>query len=93
MVSTRRTEYIHEYYGTSPPLLTVRKLNCCKIHHLQAKLSLNLRTKLTRYTHDLYLSAAPDLRYYRVGQEGGLDGVDQYITSDISSFCDAFSQV
>lgn len=71
----------------------MRKLNCCKIHHLQAKLSLNLRTKLTRYTHDLYLSAAPDLRYYRVGQEGGLDGVDQYITSDISSFCDAFSQV
>ncbi|EKM56979.1 uncharacterized protein PHACADRAFT_254415 [Phanerochaete carnosa HHB-10118-sp] len=63
------------------------------IHHLQAKLSLRLRTKLTRYTHDLYLSSAPDLRYYRVGQEGGLDGVDQYITSDISAFCDAFSQV
>lgn len=63
------------------------------IHHLQAKLSLRLRTKLTRYTHDLYLSSAPDLRYYRVGQEGGLDGVDQYITSDIAAFCDAFSQV
>ncbi|KIP09977.1 hypothetical protein PHLGIDRAFT_534842 [Phlebiopsis gigantea 11061_1 CR5-6] len=63
------------------------------IHHLQAKLSLRLRTRLTRYTHDLYLSAAPDLRYYRVGQEGGLEGVDQYITSDISAFCDAFAQV
>ncbi|KAI0701934.1 ABC transporter transmembrane region 2-domain-containing protein [Cytidiella melzeri] len=63
------------------------------IHHLQAKLSLRLRTRLTRYTHDLYLSSAPDLRYYRVGQEGGLEGVDQYITSDISAFCDAFSQV
>ncbi|KAI0826191.1 ABC transporter transmembrane region 2-domain-containing protein [Irpex lacteus] len=63
------------------------------IHHLQAKLSLRMRTRLTRYTHDLYLSSAPDLRYYRVGQEGGLEGVDQYITSDISAFCDAFSQV
>ncbi|KAI0088220.1 ABC transporter transmembrane region 2-domain-containing protein [Irpex rosettiformis] len=63
------------------------------IHHLQAKLSLRMRTRLTRYTHDLYLSSAPDLRYYRIGQEGGLEGVDQYITSDISSFCNAFSQV
>ncbi|GJE86404.1 ATP-binding cassette sub-family D member 1 [Phanerochaete sordida] len=63
------------------------------IHHLQAKLSLRLRTKLTRYTHDLYLAGAPDLRYYRAGPEGGLDGAAQYLTSDIAAFCDAFAQV
>ncbi|KAJ3519840.1 hypothetical protein NM688_g9243 [Phlebia brevispora] len=63
------------------------------IHHLQAKLSLRMRTRLTRYTHDLYLSSFPDLRYYRVGPEGGLEGADQYITSDIAAFSDAFSGV
>ncbi|CAL1709088.1 unnamed protein product [Somion occarium] len=63
------------------------------IHHLQAKLSLRLRTRLSRYTHDLYLSSAPDLRYYRVGLEGGLGDVDQYITSDIAAFCDALSGI
>jgi len=49
------------------------------IRHLQSKLSLRLRTGLTRYTQDLYLSSAPDLRYYRVGHEGGLEDVDQYV--------------
>ncbi|KAK7683183.1 hypothetical protein QCA50_013856 [Cerrena zonata] len=63
------------------------------IHHLQAKLSLRLRSRLSRYTHDLYLSSAPDLRYYRVGLEGGLADVDQYITSDIAAFCDALSGI
>lgn len=47
------------------------------LRHLQSKLSSHLRTRLTRYTHDLYLSSAPELRYYRVGTEGGLDSVDQ----------------
>ncbi|KDQ60342.1 hypothetical protein JAAARDRAFT_174405 [Jaapia argillacea MUCL 33604] len=61
------------------------------IRHLQSSLSLNMRTRLTRYTHDLYLSAFPYLRYYRVGLEGGLEGVDQYITSDIASFCDSLA--
>ncbi|KAI0827022.1 ABC transporter transmembrane region 2-domain-containing protein [Trametes gibbosa] len=63
------------------------------IRHLQAKLSLRMRTRLNRYTDDLYLSSAPDLRYYRVALEGGLDDVDQYITSDISAFCDALSGI
>ncbi|THH32565.1 hypothetical protein EUX98_g1608 [Antrodiella citrinella] len=63
------------------------------IHHLQAKLSLRLRTRLSRYTNDLYLSSAPDLRYYRVGHEGGLDGVDQYITADVSAFCEAVAGI
>ncbi|KAG5653735.1 hypothetical protein H0H81_010992 [Sphagnurus paluster] len=56
------------------------------IRHLQSKLSLNLRTRLTRYTHDLYLSSAPEMRYYR----SGLEGVDQYITADIEAWSEAF---
>ncbi|RPD65642.1 hypothetical protein L226DRAFT_550601 [Lentinus tigrinus ALCF2SS1-7] len=63
------------------------------IRHLQAKLSLRMRTRLTRYTDDLYLSPSPDLRYYRVALEGGLTDVDQYITSDIASFCDALAGI
>ena len=62
-----------------------------QIHHLQSRLSLRLRTKITRYTHDLYLSSDPHLRYYRVAGEGGLDGVDQYLTADIASWADSIS--
>ncbi|KAI5120609.1 hypothetical protein M0805_008085 [Coniferiporia weirii] len=61
------------------------------LHYLQHKLSLRLRTNLTRYTHDLYLSSAPALRYHRISQPGGLEGVDQYITSDIAAFCESLS--
>ncbi|KZT22751.1 hypothetical protein NEOLEDRAFT_1119085 [Neolentinus lepideus HHB14362 ss-1] len=61
------------------------------IRHLQSSLSLRMRTRLTRYTHDLYLSSYPHLRYYRVGLEGGLEGVDQYITADIAAFSDSLS--
>ncbi|KAG6810418.1 hypothetical protein H0H92_011957 [Tricholoma furcatifolium] len=57
------------------------------LRHLQSKLSLNLRTRLTRYTHDLYLSSAPHLRFYRPG----LEGVDQYITADIEAWSEALS--
>ncbi|KAK2464650.1 hypothetical protein APHAL10511_003343 [Amanita phalloides] len=57
------------------------------IRHLQSKLSLRLRTRLTRYVHDLYLSAFPYLRYYR----SGLEGVDQYLTADIEAWADALS--
>lgn len=48
------------------------------LRHLQSKLALHLRTQLSRYTNDLYLSSSPDLRYYRAMTEGGLEGVDQY---------------
>lgn len=58
-----------------------------QLRHLQSKLSLRARTRISRYTHDLYLSSHPNLRYYRLG----LDGVVQYLTSDINSFCDALS--
>ncbi|KAI0711148.1 ABC transporter transmembrane region 2-domain-containing protein [Cerioporus squamosus] len=63
------------------------------IRHMQAKLSLRMRTRLTRYTDDLYLSPSPDLRYYRAPLEGGLVDVDQYITTDIASFCDALAGI
>ncbi|KAF8631385.1 hypothetical protein AX15_002416 [Amanita polypyramis BW_CC] len=57
------------------------------IRHLQSKLSLRLRTRLTRYIHDLYLSSFPYLRYYR----SGLDGVDQYITADVEAWSESLS--
>jgi ATP-binding cassette subfamily D (ALD) long-chain fatty acid import protein len=53
--------------------------------------------------HDLYLSANPDLRYYRVSghgstangeqetNNGGLDGVEQYITADVESWAASLS--
>ncbi|KAJ3512874.1 hypothetical protein NMY22_g15209 [Coprinellus aureogranulatus] len=78
------------------------------IRHLQSILSLGMRTKLSRYVNDLYLSSYPDLRYYRVsahgptsaegeGQDaktsGGLDGVEQYITSDVESWASAISGI
>jgi len=58
-----------------------------QIRHLQSKLAFRLRTRLTRYTHDLYLSSSPDLRYYR----SGLEGVDQYITADIEAFSESLA--
>lgn len=67
--------------------LSVLKSFFCKIRHLQSKLSLRLRTLVTRYTHDLYLSSFPDLRYYR----SGLEGVEQYVTSDIEAWSEALS--
>ncbi|KAI0684259.1 hypothetical protein BC835DRAFT_1390487 [Cytidiella melzeri] len=62
------------------------------IHHLQTKLFLRLQTRLMCYTQDntsLIICARPSI--LPVGQEGGLKGVYQYITLNISAFCDAFS--
>ncbi|KAI0042342.1 hypothetical protein FA95DRAFT_1547661 [Auriscalpium vulgare] len=61
------------------------------IRHLQSRLSIRLRTRLTRYIHDLYLSSDPYLRYYRVKGKDGLEGVDQYITSDVASWAESLS--
>jgi ATP-binding cassette subfamily D (ALD) long-chain fatty acid import protein len=58
-----------------------------QIRHLQSTLALRLRTRLTRYIHDLYIAGAPHLRYYRVA----LPGIDQYLTSDVAAFTDALS--
>ncbi|KAH6906187.1 ATP-binding cassette transporter [Coprinopsis sp. MPI-PUGE-AT-0042] len=72
------------------------------IRHLQSLLSLSLRTRLTRYVHDLYLSSYPDLRYYRVSSQqseddskptAGLDGVEQYITADVEAWAAALSGI
>ncbi|KAH0834768.1 ABC transporter transmembrane region 2-domain-containing protein [Lanmaoa asiatica] len=45
--------------------------------------------RLTRYIHDLYLSPAPYLRYYRVP----LHGVDQYITADVESWSECVAGI
>ncbi|KAF8122549.1 ABC transporter transmembrane region 2-domain-containing protein [Boletus edulis] len=59
------------------------------IRYLQSKLSLRFRGRLTRYTHDLYLSSAPYLRYNRVP----LQGIDQYITADIESWSESVAGI
>ncbi|CAN6611528.1 peroxisomal long-chain fatty acid import protein 2 [Trichomonascus vanleenenianus] len=58
------------------------------IKFLQAKISIAFRTKLIRYIHDIYLDS--QLGYYKVTNiDGGVEGADQYITADITRFCDA----
>lgn len=59
------------------------------IRHLQSTLSLRFRTRLTRYIHDLYLSSAPHLRYYRVP----LHGIDQYITADVDAWAESVAGI
>ncbi|KAG1853612.1 ABC transporter transmembrane region 2-domain-containing protein [Suillus tomentosus] len=59
------------------------------IRHLQSTLSLRFRTRLTRYIHDLYLSSAPYLRYYRVP----LHGIDQYITADVDAWAESVAGI
>ncbi|KAG0692236.1 ABC transporter transmembrane region 2-domain-containing protein [Suillus ampliporus] len=59
------------------------------IRHLQSTLSLKFRTRLTRYIHDLYLSSAPHLRYYRIP----LQGIDQYITADVEAWADSIAGI
>ncbi|KAG2032806.1 ABC transporter transmembrane region 2-domain-containing protein [Suillus americanus] len=59
------------------------------IRHLQYTLSLRFRTRLTRYIHDLYLSSAPHLRYYRVP----LHGIDQYITADVDAWAESVAGI
>ena len=92
MVLAGHPQYLHKFYGT---ILSMhphcRHSDLFQIRHLQARLSLRLRTRLTRYTHDLYLSSDPHLRYYRISGQGGIDGVDQYITADIASWADSLS--
>ncbi len=57
------------------------------IKFLQSKISIAFRTRLTRYIHDLYLNS--NLNYYKViNLDGGVgQGVDQYITQDLTLFC------
>lgn len=58
------------------------------IKFMQAKISIAFRTRLVRYIHDIYLDAK--LGYYKVSNiDGGIEGADQYITADVTRFCDA----
>ncbi|KAF2859312.1 peroxisomal long-chain fatty acid import protein [Piedraia hortae CBS 480.64] len=59
------------------------------IKFLQAKISLAFRTRLTRYIHDIYLGN--ELAYYKLHNlDGGAgQGADQYITQDLTLFCDS----
>ncbi|KAF9447678.1 hypothetical protein P691DRAFT_706310 [Macrolepiota fuliginosa MF-IS2] len=61
------------------------------IRHLQSVLHLRLRTRITRYVHDLYFSSYPEARYYQVGLSGKLEGVDQYITADVDAWAGSLS--
>ncbi|KAK3049286.1 ATP-binding cassette long-chain fatty acid transporter pxa1 [Extremus antarcticus] len=60
-----------------------------QIKFLQSKISIAFRTRLTRYIHDLYLNG--NLAYYKLQNlDGGIgQGADQYITHDVTLFCDA----
>ncbi|ODV89821.1 hypothetical protein CANCADRAFT_58652 [Tortispora caseinolytica NRRL Y-17796] len=58
------------------------------IKFLEAKLAIAFRTNLTRYIHDLYVNShAP---YYKLPNlDGTLTDADQYITADVTKFCNA----
>ncbi|KAK5170885.1 ATP-binding cassette long-chain fatty acid transporter pxa1 [Saxophila tyrrhenica] len=59
-----------------------------QIKFLQSKISIAFRTRLTRYIHDLYLNG--NLAYYKLHNlDGSIEGADQYITHDVTLFCDA----
>ncbi len=94
MVPSGHPEYHHEYNGKTLILSHLAKTILSfrvQIRHLQSLLALRLRTRLTRYLHDLYLSSNPDLRYYRASNY--LDGVDQFLTSDVEAWANAFSGI
>jgi ATP-binding cassette, subfamily D (ALD), peroxisomal long-chain fatty acid import protein len=58
------------------------------IKFLQSKVSIAFRTRLTRYLHDLYLN--DNLNYYKLSNlDGGVGNADQFITQDLTLFCDA----
>ena len=59
------------------------------IKYLQSKISIAFRTRLTRYIHDLYLNST--LAYNKLHNlDGGVgQGADQFITQDVTLFCDA----
>ncbi|PLW39063.1 hypothetical protein PCASD_08948 [Puccinia coronata f. sp. avenae] len=62
------------------------------IRFLQSKLALSFRTRLTRYAHDLYLS--PNQNFYKLTNlDTRITAADQYLTADISKFCDSLSSL
>lgn len=61
------------------------------IRFLQSKMAIAFRTRLTRYIHDLYLNQK--LPYYKIHLDGTIESTDQYITSDVTHFCDAAAAI
>ncbi|KAI8450142.1 ABC transporter transmembrane region 2-domain-containing protein [Phakopsora pachyrhizi] len=62
------------------------------IRFLQSKLALSFRTRLTRYLHDLYLS--PSQNFYKlINLDTRIEAADQFITSDVSKFCESLSSL
>lgn len=58
------------------------------IKYLTNRLSLSFRTNLIRYIHDLYMDKA--MVYYKIAfEDAKLQNIDQYITNDVSKFCDS----
>ena len=62
------------------------------IRFLSSKLAISFRTRLTRYTHDLYLNDSRN--YYKaLNLDNRLEGVDQYLTTDLARFCESLSSL
>lgn len=60
------------------------------IRYLQTKLAISFRTRLMRYIHDLYLNDGRN--FYKVmNLDSRIQGVDQFITSDVAQFCSALA--
>ncbi|CCH46637.1 Lipid A export ATP-binding/permease protein msbA [Wickerhamomyces ciferrii] len=58
------------------------------IKYLVKKLSVNFRTNLTRYVHDMYLD--PRMVYYKVMfNDQSIKDIDNFITTDINRFCNS----
>ncbi|KAI8061623.1 ABC transporter transmembrane region 2-domain-containing protein [Gongronella butleri] len=57
------------------------------IRYLQSKLSIGFRTRLTRYVHDMYLDKAKTF-YKAINLDNRIQGIDQFLTTDIAKFCD-----
>ncbi|GEQ70591.1 hypothetical protein JCM33374_g4269 [Metschnikowia sp. JCM 33374] len=58
------------------------------IKYLTNRLSLGFRTNLIRYIHDMYLDQV--MTYYKISLNSTeIENIDQYITNDVSKFCDS----
>lgn len=58
------------------------------IKYLTNRLSLSFRTNLIRYVHDMYLDKV--MTYYKIlFNADEIQNIDQYITNDITKFCDS----
>lgn len=60
------------------------------IKFLEKKLSLNFRTNLIRYIHELYLNN--NMVFYKTNafafDQSKMENIDQFITADVTKFCD-----